>query len=35
MAEKQRHTFTSNQDFPWNLVNSQYILQKIVAKYNR
>ena len=31
---EQRSTFTSNQDFVWNLVNSKYILQTIVCKSN-
>ena len=31
IATKQRETFTSNQDFQWKLVNSKYILQKIVS----
>ena len=32
IAKKQRSTFTSNQDFQWNLVNSLYILQTIVVQ---
>ena len=31
IAKKQRENFTSNQYFQWNLLNSKYILQKIVA----
>ena len=31
IAKKQPWTFTSNQHFPWNLVNFKYILQKIVT----
>ena len=31
IAKKQRQTFSSNQYFQWNLANSQYTLQTIVA----
>ena len=30
IVKKQRYTFTSNEDFQLNLVNSQYILHMIV-----